>query len=355
MLRRPGCVRRAVGARGAGAAPGRGARPPPHRRETSRSRSPERIGVPAGGTGRPAGFIRRTLQAADEDNLPFLASALTFDALLAAVPLVLLLLIGLTYLAQALARAAPRWTRPPCSTASSRRTSLPPAATRSALVETLLVRIAENRGRSRSTPSRRSSGSAPASSPAIRTALNEIYDVSARPGRRTGISCCTCCSASCATSAMVIATVILFLANTALTTGLSLMAGPGRGPRHRAAPVLRLHPRTAVRRAARLRLLGLALLRHLPLRLAAPAAVEDGAAGLDLHRGAVRAGQAALRAVPRELRVVRGTRVGDANIGAAVLLILWVYYTCVVFLLGGVVAETWELRKMLRRQRADLG
>ena len=36
---------------------------------------------------------------------------------------------------------------------------------------------------------------------------------------------------------------------------------------------------------------------------------------------------------------------GDANIGAAVLFILWIYYTAIVFLLGGVVAETWELRQ----------
>jgi uncharacterized BrkB/YihY/UPF0761 family membrane protein len=46
---------------------------------------------------------------------------------------------------------------------------------------------------------------------------------------------------------------------------------------------------------------------------------------------------------------------GDANLGAIVLFILWVYYTAIVFLLGAVVAETWELRKMLKRQRAILG
>jgi uncharacterized BrkB/YihY/UPF0761 family membrane protein len=45
---------------------------------------------------------------------------------------------------------------------------------------------------------------------------------------------------------------------------------------------------------------------------------------------------------------------GDANVGAAVLLILWIHYTAVVFLLGGVVADTWELRKMQQRQRARL-
>jgi membrane protein len=50
-----------------------------------------------------------------------------------------------------------------------------------------------------------------------------------------------------------------------------------------------------------------------------------------------------------------GSSGGDANIGAAVLFILWIYYTAIVFLLGGVVAETWELRHMQQRQRAILG
>jgi membrane protein len=50
-----------------------------------------------------------------------------------------------------------------------------------------------------------------------------------------------------------------------------------------------------------------------------------------------------------------GSAAGDANIGAAVLFVLWVYYTAIVFLLGGVVAETWELRRMQQRQRAILG
>jgi uncharacterized BrkB/YihY/UPF0761 family membrane protein len=51
---------------------------------------------------------------------------------------------------------------------------------------------------------------------------------------------------------------------------------------------------------------------------------------------------------------VRGAG-GDANIGAGVLFVLWVYYTALVFLLGGVVAETWELRRMQQRQRTILG
>ncbi len=49
----------------------------------------------------PAEFVRRVLVAAHEDKVFFLASALTFDALLAAVPFVLLLLAALGQFVQA--------------------------------------------------------------------------------------------------------------------------------------------------------------------------------------------------------------------------------------------------------------
>ena len=85
----------------AGAPPGRGARAPPERPGRRRRGDGRLSAVRFGGWHRSVwGFMRRTLQAADENNVPFLASALTFDALLAAVPFILLLLIALTYLAE---------------------------------------------------------------------------------------------------------------------------------------------------------------------------------------------------------------------------------------------------------------
>jgi membrane protein len=42
----------------------------------------------------------------------------------------------------------------------------------------------------------------------------------------------------------------------------------------------------------------------------------------------------------------------DANIGAIILFVLWIFYTAFVFLLGGVVAQTWELRTRTESQRA---
>ncbi|HEX9708637.1 MAG TPA: hypothetical protein VGB42_01470, partial [Candidatus Thermoplasmatota archaeon] len=46
------------------------------------------------------GVVRRTLEAAYEDNIPFLASALAFDLVLTAIPFVGLALAVVGYLVQ---------------------------------------------------------------------------------------------------------------------------------------------------------------------------------------------------------------------------------------------------------------
>jgi membrane protein len=45
----------------------------------------------------------------------------------------------------------------------------------------------------------------------------------------------------------------------------------------------------------------------------------------------------------------------DANAVAVFLFLLWVYYTAFLFLLGGEVAETYDLIRMRRAQRVRLG
>jgi membrane protein len=42
----------------------------------------------------------------------------------------------------------------------------------------------------------------------------------------------------------------------------------------------------------------------------------------------------------------------DASTGALILFVLWLYYTMLVFLLGAVVAETWDLHRRQRVSRA---
>lgn len=39
----------------------------------------------------------------------------------------------------------------------------------------------------------------------------------------------------------------------------------------------------------------------------------------------------------------------DAGTGVAILFVLWIYYTALVFLVGAVVAETWDLRSRQRK------
>jgi membrane protein len=48
------------------------------------------------------------------------------------------------------------------------------------------------------------------------------------------------------------------------------------------------------------------------------------------------------------------TLVSNANLVAFVLFLLWVYYMAMVFLLGGEIAETYDLIRMRRRQRVGL-
>jgi len=45
----------------------------------------------------------------------------------------------------------------------------------------------------------------------------------------------------------------------------------------------------------------------------------------------------------------------DANLVGLFLFLLWIYYTAYVFLLGGEVAETYDLMRMRRLQRVQLG
>ncbi|MBA3522556.1 MAG: YihY/virulence factor BrkB family protein [Gemmatimonadales bacterium] len=279
-----------------------------------------------------------------------MASALTFDALLAAVPFVLLLLVGLTHLAQAIASG------PAIDAAALFHRFFPDhtAVTDSdpfEVVEGILGGITRNRGQI-------SLYAAPAFIwlstrlfAGVRTSLNEIYDVSLRPPPRRHFLM-NLLLAKLRDIGMVLLVVLLFLGNTVLTTGLVLVqaAGAVQVPEfeffvstlgqifgevlaftfsvslfyftYRYASVRRLPWRTALLGATFTAVLFELAKRFYALYLANFASAEG--------------------------------QLGDANIGAAVLFVLWIYYTAIVFLLGAVVAETWELRKMQHRQRIIL-
>jgi membrane protein len=291
------------------------------------------------------------LQAADEDNIPFLASALTFDALLAAVPFILLLLIGFTHVAQAVTHG------PELDTLELFHRFLPPHSGLPdrdpvGVMERLLTGITKNRGTL-------SVYAAPAFLwfstrlfGGIRTSLNDIYDVSLRPPRPRPFVA-VYLLAKLRDSIMVVGTVILFLTNTLLTTGLTVLQARGTA----SVPQLAFFVSTLGRILAEVLAFAFSVslfyvtyryasIRRLPWKTALLASIFTAVLFEVAKRlyGLYLANFASFE-----------SQGGDANLGAVVLFILWVYYTALVFLLGAVVAETWELRKMQQRQRAILG
>jgi membrane protein len=186
----------------------------------------------------------------------------------------------------------------------------------------------------------------------IRTSLNEIYDVSVRPARPRSFLA-VFLRAKLRDAFMVVGTVVLFLANTLLTTGLAVLQARGTA----SVPQLAFFVSNVGRILGEALAFGFGVslfyvtyryssVRRLPWRTALLASIFTAL----LFEVAKRL--YGLYLVNFASYEAQG---GDANLGAAVLFILWVYYTAIVFLLGAVVAETWELRKMLQRQRAILG
>jgi membrane protein len=285
----------------------------------------------------------RTLQAADENNVPFLASALTFDGLLAAVPLILLLFAGVAQLLQLIAGTGPidpevlfeRFLPPHA------RGTLDPFQT----VEVVLGRLTEV-GRSLTLvavpafiwfSTRLFAG--------LRTSLNSIFDVSIRPSH-TGIVARFLLN-KLRDLGMVILTVAMFLASIALSTGMSLLQSYTRA---RGRPLLSVVERWGAELLAFIFLLALffvlyrfASIRKIGWRAALLAATFMSVAFEIAKRlyGLYLQGAAA----------GYGTASADATLGAAALFVVWLYYSALVFLLGAVVAETWELRAMQRVQR----
>lgn len=276
---------------------------------------------------------------------------MTFDALLAAVPFILLLLIGLTHLAEAVTQG------PAVDTAQLFHRFLPPHAGLPGqdpfgIIERVLAGITQNRGQL-------SLYAAPAFLwfstrlfAGIRTSLNDIYDVSLRPPPHKAFIA-VYLLAKLRDAAMVLGTLILFLANTLLTTGLSVLQARGTA----SVPQLAFFVSTVGRISAELLAFAFSVslfyvtysyasIRRLPWRTALLASTFTAI----LFEVAKR-----LYSLYLASFASFEAQGGDANLGAIALFILWVYYTSIVFLLGAVVAETWELRKMLERQRAILG
>ncbi len=184
----------------------------------------------------------------------------------------------------------------------------------------------------------------------IRTALNSIFDVALRPPK--GHFLIRFLLAKARDLWMVLLTLTLFLANTTLTFGVTFLrnyfAANGLGDNS----VIRTLEGWVGE------LLGFAFLValfYLLYRHAALRRVGRPAALIAALFMAV-AFEIAKRLYAVYLRGASGYGAVsvDASIGAIILFVVWLHFSALVFLLGGVVAETWELRELQRVQRGGL-
>ncbi len=294
------------------------------------------------------GFIRRTLESADENNVPFLASALSFDALLAAVPFALLLLVLFTVLLQGLAPEGTtldpdalfhRFLPPHNST---------PGQDPFGPVERLLTRIFDNRGNLSLVAVPTFLWFSTRLFASMRNSLNFVYDVGSRPGTSHGfIGNYLRGKSRDALLALTVAT--LFLLNTVFSAGLVIL----RSRSEAAIPAYALVIGTVGRLFTDLVAFAFSItLFFVSYRFASPRrmsftsvliASTFSAFGFEIAKR--------LYGLYLAKSVLPASAFGGgAQLGALLLFVLWVYYMAVVFLIGGVVAERWEALRLQRRQ-----
>lgn len=266
------------------------------------------------------GVIRRTFEAAYEDNIPFLASAVSFDVLLTAIPFVGLVFAVVGYLVeyqlaihQLNAHDLLQRFLPESSEAS---------ADQFGFIERALGDLVARRG-----------GLTLLAAPlflwfstrmfgGLRAALNEVFDT--EENRPWPVAKLT-------DLAMVFVGGALFLANAFASTGKGVDA----------------QLETLVFST----LLFFVIFKFLPSRRiywrTGLVASLFCAVGFEVAKR--------LYTLYVSHFVTFNRATSNANLIAVLLLLLWIYYTAFVFLLGGEVAETYDLMRMRRLQRVRLG
>ncbi|MEO8295997.1 MAG: YihY/virulence factor BrkB family protein, partial [Gemmatimonadota bacterium] len=255
------------------------------------------------------------------------------------MPFILLLLIALTYLAQLQGSSSP------IDIHQLMQPFLPPHTLIGgndpfAVVEGLLAKIAQNRDKLTlyAIPSfiwfsTRLFGG-------IRTALNHIYDVSVRTVRRHFLIAYLAAKLRDITMVMIV--VALFLFNTVLGTFLTFIESRGANMDR----LTNFFLSNIGRGLGELLTIAFSITlffvvyRHAAIRRlswkAALVAASFTAVAFELAKR--------LFGIYLANIVSNSQFTLDANLGAVILFVLWIWYTSVVFLLGGVVAETWDLR-----------
>jgi membrane protein len=284
------------------------------------------------------GVVRRTLEATFEDNIPFLASALSFDLLLTTIPFIVLVLAVVGYLVQhqitthqvslheLLARLLP--------TVSGSSAAGAFQAVERALGDVLRLRT---RLTLFGLPlflwfSTRLFGG-------LRAALNEVFDTDERRPWPM---------AKLLDLAMVLATGLFLLAN-GLLSAYQARNADVVSQNFVIYWLWRFSMETVTFSLG----IGMFFLvfKLLPSRRIAWGTALVAAAFCSLGFSVARR----LYALYVAKFVTFDRLASDANVVALLLFLLWIYYTAYLFLLGGEVAETFDLIRMRRAQRVRLG
>lgn len=269
-----------------------------------------------------------------EDNIPFLASALTFSALLAAIPFFLLVLAGMGYLIRS---------RIPTGEIDLHLLleGFIPIREGSAApdpfgrVEGMVEDIVASRGQLSLVGVPAFLWFATRLFAGVRAGLNEVFDTEETRSFFVG---------KAVDAGLVLLTGALLVVNASLSFWIGLLEVQGTG-----GFAMRFIGAAAGFLSAAVLFFvvyKLAPARQIPWDTAWVAAAFSALAFELAKRGYGLYLQSAVG--PEQLSA-------NATIGAIILFVIWVYYTSFVFLLGGEVAETYELRKRQRQRRATLG
>lgn len=287
------------------------------------------------------------MHQADRHNIPFLASALTFDGLLAAIPFLLLLLVGLTHVAR-------------LSSGSSVQDLhllfqriVPPNADINGMgpfasIERFLVGFTRARAAVSYVALPLFLWFATRLFASIRTSLNLVYDVPRRAGRHFVVSYLT---GKLRDMMMVLLTVGLLSMNAVLTAGIKILSA--RSDAWGATePWLKFFVSGLGQVLTQVTAFAFSVsLFYLVYRHAAHQRLPRAAAlvGSIFTAGLFEVAKRLYGWYLVHLAVVNRFA-ADASTTAALLFVLWMYYTALVFLIGAVVAETWDL---LSRQKSE--
>jgi membrane protein len=282
-------------------------------------------------------YLKRIWDNSAEDNVLFLAGGIAFNLLLAAIPFVLLLITGLTYLLPAVSNVTPS------GAVNDFIDRLMPlqAGDSGGFVHTMLEDVLKTRGSVTLYSgllfvwlSTRLFGS-------LRTALADVFDIenerSIIRGKIFDIQ-------------ITVVSTVLFVASTLVSTYLALATTRGL------SVLLQLGLRKEVMSGMEywigrglafvfITLMFFALYKYLPVRkVRTRTALLAGVFAGVLFEVA----KAAFRVV---LQGLNPQSIYTGTIAALVIVVVWVYYAALVFLIGGEVGQVYELRKIRKLQR----